>query len=258
MTEPITETRHGYRARNRAVPVSEAGGWKAFAGIGAAFLFTAAMVAALWAFDINDEVVRLLNWIENQGVLAPLIFILLMALVVILLLPGVFFTTGAGFVFGLLEGTLYTVTGTTLGAGVAFLIARRFLGPQAKRFLEEHAARLRFVTDEMASEGWKIVLLMRLVPFFPTKLANYFLGLTSFPFVGFLGGSLIGFIPFTIHNVYLGSLAATLTVERQQVREPWQWALYLAGFAVTVGFAVYLMRLSRRALAQYTQQEGGR
>lgn len=231
--------------------------WKAYGGIGAAFLLTAGFIAALWIFDFDDDVVRLLTWIDDQGSLAPLFFILLMVLVVLLIVPGVFFTTGAGFVFGVFRGTLFCIAGTTLGSALAFLIARHFFGPRAERFLEKHVPRLRFVTDEMAPDGWKVVLLMRLVPLFPTKLANYFLGLTKFPFWGFVGGSALGFLPFTLHNVYLGSLAAQLTVARDQPREPWQWALFLGGFAVTVGFVAYLTRLSRRALAKYAGTKKG-
>ena len=37
-------------------------------------------------------------------------------LVVVFLLPGVLFTTGAGFVFGVVEGSIVVLLGTTLGA----------------------------------------------------------------------------------------------------------------------------------------------
>jgi hypothetical protein len=47
-----------------------------------------------------------------------------MAAVVVLVLPGVLFTTGAGFVFGVVKGSIYVVTGTTLGAVLAFLNSR--------------------------------------------------------------------------------------------------------------------------------------
>jgi len=38
------------------------------------------------------------------------------------------FTTGVGFVFGVAKGTLCVVLGTTLGATLAFLIARHCFG----------------------------------------------------------------------------------------------------------------------------------
>lgn len=62
-------------------------------------------IGLLIHFGATDYVLRLLRWFHALGVWAPLLFILLMAAVVVLL-PGVLFTTGAGFVFGVLEGSL--------------------------------------------------------------------------------------------------------------------------------------------------------
>jgi hypothetical protein len=42
-------------------------------------------------------------------------------------------------------------------------------------------ARLRVVSEELTPHGWKIVLLTRLIPFFPGKISNYFFGLTPSP-----------------------------------------------------------------------------
>jgi uncharacterized membrane protein YdjX (TVP38/TMEM64 family) len=107
------------------------------------------------------------------------------------------------------------------------------------------------VSDEMSPRGWKIVLLTRLIPFFPSKVANYFFGLTKFSLRGFVGGSLVGFLPFTVHNVYLGSLAAEIATSGAR-HEKWtslQWGLYGLGFLAAVITVIYLARLARRALA---------
>lgn len=104
-------------------------------GIAASILFVAAILALLVYFGVDEQVVRLLQWFDAQGAWAPLLFILIMAAVVVLLLPGVLFTTGAGFVFGVVKGSLYVVAGTTLGATLAFLIARHLFGQRARRFI---------------------------------------------------------------------------------------------------------------------------
>jgi uncharacterized membrane protein YdjX (TVP38/TMEM64 family) len=221
-------------------------------GIAASVLFVAAALAVMLHFDAHEQVLDLLRWFDAQGAWAPLLFILIMAAVVVLVLPGVLFTTGAGFVFGVVEGTLVVVIGTTLGAALAFLIARHLFGQRARRFILARS-RLHLVNEELTPHGWKIVLLTRLIPFFPGKISNYFFGLTSFSLRGFVGGSLLGFIPFSIHNVYLGSIAADLSTlgARNLERSPLQWAVYGAGFVATVVAVVYLNRLARRALARY-------
>lgn len=225
--------------------------------IAASVLLVAVVLAVLIYFGAHDQVLHLLRWFDEQGAWAPLLFILVMAAVVVLVLPGILFTTGAGFVFGVVEGSIYIVLGTTLGAAFAFLIARYLFGARARQFVLTHA-KLKFVSEEMTPQGWRIVLLTRLIPFFPGKLSNYFFGLTSFSFRGYVGGSLIGFIPFSVHNVYLGSIAADIATlgERHVGRTPIEWGLYGIGFLATIGIVVYLNRLARRALSRYTEYNG--
>ena len=214
------------------------------------------LLAVLYALGIHQQVVTMLQWIDRQGAWAAILFIVVMALAVLLLLPGVLFTTGAGFVFGIVEGTLYVVTGTVLGAAAAFLIARYLMGQRARKYVINHA-RLAVMNDELTPHGWKIVLLSRLIPFFPAKVSNFVFGLTNFSFRGFVGGSILGFIPFSLHNVYLGSLAAEITTMavRESSRSPLEWSIYGIGFVSTVIAVLYLNRLARRALGRYTDNE---
>ncbi|MGO1232556.1 MAG: TVP38/TMEM64 family protein [Marinobacter sp.] len=210
------------------------------------------IVGLLYAFGVHQQVVELLRWVDGQGAWAAVMFVGLMAAAMVFLLPGVLLTTGAGFVFGLLEGTIYVVVGTTIGSAIAFLIARHWLGDYAHVYIRDRA-KLSMVSNEMAPHGWKIVLLTRLIPFFPGKLSNFLFGLTNFKFSGFVAGTFLGVIPFSIHNVYLGSLAADLSTlgVRESGRSPLEWAIYGAGFVGTVLAVVFLNRLARRALARY-------
>lgn len=227
--------------------------------VAASILFVSAIVILLIYLDMHKDMVRLLRWVEVQEPWSAALCILIMAAVVVLLLPGVFFTTGAGFVFGVVEGSIYVVVGTTLGAVIAFLTARYLLGERAARFIRSHS-RLRMVNDEMARHDWKVVLLTRLIPFFPSKISNYFFGLSSFSFRGYTLGSLIGFIPFSVHNAYLGSIAADLATagERELGRSPMEWALYGAGFVLALIAVLYCNRLARRALARYAHESNSR
>ena len=219
-------------------------------------LVVAAILALLVRAGAHEQILLGLEWVESQGLWAPLFFILIMVVAVVLLLPGLPLTTGAGFVFGLVEGSLYVVLGTTLGAVLAFVIARYFFGARARQFILSRA-KLRLVGEEMRPHGLKIVLLLRLIPFFPSKLANYFLGLTPVRLPHYAFGSLVGFIPFSVHNVYLGSIAADISTlgVRDLGRTPLEWALYGGGFVATVIVIVYLNRLSQRALRRYTRQD---
>ena len=221
-------------------------------------VFVALLLAVLIYFDAHEQLLELLRWVDTKGAWAALLFILIMAAVVVLLLPGVLLTTGAGLVFGVVEGSIYVVVGTTLGAIVAFLIARYLFGQRARGFVMSRA-KLRLVSAALTPQGWKIVLLTRLIPFFPSKLSNYFFGLTSFSLRGFVAGSVLGFIPFSVHNVYLGSIAVDLSAlaSGSLERSPLEWFVYAAGFAATVIAVLYLNRLARRALGRYLSDDSG-
>ncbi|MDY0282217.1 MAG: TVP38/TMEM64 family protein [Salinivirgaceae bacterium] len=244
-------------ASSASAPSSATGLKRPLLGIAAGIVFVGLVLAVLVYFDLHEQLVELLEWIDAQGAMAAVYFILLMTAVVVLLLPGIFLTTGAGFVFGLVEGTVLVVAGTVIGASLAFLIARHLFGERASRFILSRS-NLQVVSDEMARHDFKVVMLTRLIPFFPGKISNYFFGLTKFTFKGFVLGSLIGFIPFSLHNVYLGSITADLaSLSRGEVaRSPLQWALYGLGFVATIVALLYFNNLARRALAAYSQESG--
>ncbi len=212
-------------------------------------------IGLLLYFDLDDRIIAVLQWLEDQGWQASLLFILIMAAAIVVLAPGVIFTMGAGFVFGVIKGTLLVFAGTVLGSTLAFLIARYLVGPRPSRWLMSHIKppHLGLVLRE---EGWRMIMLTRLVPLFPFKLSNYFFGLTPVRLWDFVLGNAIGIIPITLHNVYLGSIAADLTTLGQlEERTPLQWTFYGIGFVLAVIAVIGLTRMARRALAQKIKRE---
>jgi len=219
-------------------------------------LLIAAVVGGFLYFDAQSYVLRLFDWLDGLGAWAPPLFILIDMLVVVFVLPGIIFTLGAGFLFGVLKGSLYVVIGTTLGATIAFITAKHFFGERASMFLLSHP-KLKIVDEEFKHEGWKIILLTRLVPFFPFKLSNYFFGVAQFSLRDFFFGSLFGIMPITIFNVYIGSLSADLATLglRSSSRSKAEWIVYGIGFVITIGALVYITCLARKALDNYISKE---
>ena len=215
---------------------------------------SATALAAVWTFqgELQALSLLLLARIEALGPWGPPILIGLEITVVVTLLPGVVLTLGGGYLFGFVAGTAYMMTGTTVGAIISFLIARYFFGERARRYILEHP-RLQLLSDEFTPEAWKIVLLTRLIPFFPYKLSNYFFGLTPFRFGHFLFGTFFGLLPLTSAMVYLGSLAADLTAIGLggSARSPAVWALFGLGLVAAVVAIVYVARHAHRALERY-------
>jgi uncharacterized membrane protein YdjX (TVP38/TMEM64 family) len=201
------------------------------------------------------QVLRFFAWLDGLGGWAGPLFILMDMVVVVLVLPGFVLTLGAGFMFGVLKGSLYVIIGTTLGATIAFIIARHFLGEKTARFVQAHS-KLKVMDTVIKKEGLKIVLLTRLVPFFPFKLSNYFFGLTQVSLHHFIIGVLFGIIPITVNNVYIGSLAADLATLGlcNPSRTGIEWALHGIGFIIAAGSFVWITRIARKALADYYRE----
>jgi len=208
-------------------------------------------------FGAQAHLERLFVWIESLGLWGLAFYLILHALVIVFLLPGVFFTLGAGFLFGVLKGSLLIVTATTLGAGIAFGISRLLLHERAKHFLLSHA-KARVITAAISTDGWKVILLSRLIPFFPFKASNYIFGLMNFRLRDFLAGTFIGVIPWSVTNVYIGWLAGDLAAASatNRVRTPLEWGLYVGGLVIAVGFVVYVGRRAQRALRELENGNG--
>lgn len=220
--------------------------------IALSLLLVAIGVGGLLYFDVQDYILQLFEWLDGLGIWGPIFFMLIVMMIVVMMLPGVLFTLGAGFLFGPLLGSLYIVIATTTGALIAFILARYFFSATVSRFLHAHE-RLRVLNDEFSQEGWKFILLTRMIPFFPFKPANYFFGVTDFTLRDFLIGTFFGIMPITFFNVYLGSLAADLTMlgARDSPRSGLEWGLYGLGFLIMVVALVYITQHARKALDRY-------
>jgi|GEM_PF-173094 len=207
-------------------------------------LSTLAIIALLivfFLFDSKQQILQILEWLDSNESMAVPIFIFTNMLFVVLVLPGVFLTMGAGFMFGVLQGSIYVILSTTIGSSISFIIARYFFSARISDYFLCHP-RLRLIDIKFSGTGWKGVFLTRLIPFFPFKLSNYFFGLASFSLRDFIFGSFFGIMPFTIFNVYIGSLAADLATlgVRNTERSLGHWLFYGLGFSLSIAALVFI------------------
>ena len=223
--------------------------------IAAIALFIAGAVLFVY-FDVQGYLLDALAWVEAQGAWGPIIVFAMVVVAVVFILPGIVFTLGSGFLFGVVTGATVIILATTLGAAIAFLIARYFFSEGAQDYLRNHE-RLAIIQRELAGHGWKVVMLTRLVPFFPFKLSNYFFGITDFNFRDFIVGTFLGIIPYSLLNVYIGSLASDLATigQGERSRTTLEWIIYGLGFLAAVVAVFQLTRIARQALAKHINSE---
>jgi len=160
-----------------------------------------AAVAAAVTFRDRFDAAALENWVNSAGTAGPLLFMAIYALVTVLFLPGSVITLVGGALFGPVWGTLWNLTGATIGASLAFLIAR-YLG--ADWVARRAGPRIKQLDEGVTAEGWRFVAFVRLVPLFPFNLLNYALGLTRIPFLAYVLATWVFMLPGAIAYTWLG------------------------------------------------------
>jgi len=210
-------------------------------------------LAALWWLgrSAGAHFAEFADWVKAQGALAPILFVLAYAAAVVAFVPGSLLTLAGGAIFGVGWGTLYVFVAATLGASLAFLIARYVARGEVERRLAGNP-KLAAIDRAVGAEGRKVVFLMRLSPAFPFSLLNYALGLTQVRFVDYLIACL-GMLPGTLLYVYSGKLAgdvAALAGGAAPAQGAGYWALLALGLVATLLVTVLITRTARRALAQ--------
>lgn len=141
------------------------------------------------------------GWIDGFGLAAPLIFMLIYAMGTVLFFPGSVLTLAGGAIFGPLWGTLYNLTGATLGATLAFIVARYLAADWVE---QKSGGRVKQLKEGVESEGWRFVAFVRLVPLFPFNVLNYALGLTRIKLSHYILTSYICMLPGALAYTYLG------------------------------------------------------
>ena len=202
--------------------------------------------ATAWSFLPVKEWVKAFNdWIEQRGALGYVIFIAAYAIAAVLFFPGSLLTIGAGLAFGLWRGFAVVSAGATLGAALAFLVARYFLRHRVEEAAKNNP-KFAAMDEAIGREGWKMVALLRLSPLVPFNLSNYLYGVTKIGFWPYVAASWAGMLPGTFLYVYLGAAGKEAT--SGEAAGPWKWALFGAGLVATIVVTVWISRVAKRAV----------
>ncbi len=150
-----------------------------------------------------ENVPKIKTWVESFGVIAPLIYIGLYLLSTVFFLPGFPVTVLAGFVFGPLWGVFYASIASLISVASAFLVARYVARDLVEGWVKGNA-QFRKIDEQVEEQGWRILMVTRLIPIFPFNLQNYAYGLTKIRFWTFVLTSAVFMFPGTIVFVMLG------------------------------------------------------
>ncbi len=155
----------------------------------------AGVIAVLKLFVTPERIEQLDGFVESLGVWGPLVYITVYIAGTLFFLPGLALTAVSG-VFGAVWGTVYVSIASTIGASLAFLLARTALRPMVEGWSKGHAA-FRKMDEGVETHGWRMIMITRLVPIFPFNFQNYAYGLTRINFWTYVLVSWICMLPGT-------------------------------------------------------------
>ena len=197
-----------------------------------------------WLRNFND-------WVGQMGVIGIFIFIAVYAVATVLLAPGAILTIGAGFAFGLWKGFLAVSAGATLGASLAFLVAR-FIARDKIEAIAQRNEKFRRIDSAIGKPGAKLIFLLRLSPVIPFNLSNYFYGLTGVKFWPYVLASWIGMMPGTLLYVYIGvagKAAVSAVAGGEAMKHGWQYWTFLGiGLLATMIVTIWVTKIARDAV----------
>ncbi|PCJ51455.1 MAG: hypothetical protein COA73_17385 [Candidatus Hydrogenedentota bacterium] len=202
--------------------------------------------------DIQGAITGALDWIEAQGALGFVLFIVLYIVACVFVIPGSLITLGGGAIYGLPLGFALVSAGSTLGATITFIISRYL----ARDFVEGKVAsnkKFKAMDDAVAQQGWKIVFLTRLTPVMPFSLQNYGYGITKVSLPHYILATWIGMMPGTVLYVYLGTLGGQAAEGGASTAE---WIMRGVALAATVVVTIFITRIARKALVQAVDTDG--
>ncbi|MGB4781221.1 TVP38/TMEM64 family protein [Candidatus Methylomirabilis sp.] len=188
--------------------------------------------------DLSANEQAVVRYVKQSGPWAPLVFIGLQALqIVVAPIPGEATGIIGGYLFGTLAGLIYSTIGLTIGSCLAFGMGRWLGHHFARRFVTPKTYEMFFFLTR--TQGKLITFLLFLIPGFPKDFLCYIIGASPMSFGTFFLLSVVGRIPGTW----------LLSMQGRQVRTAHYGSLFALVFFLSA--ALLLLYLYREPLFRW-------
>lgn len=218
--------------------------------IAISLLLLVAIGTALIFLPVEQKLKDFLLWIkEDLGPFGPIALALAYIPLTVVAVPASVLTLGGGYLFGLPVGFVADSLGATLGATAAFLLGRT-IGKSYVTSKIKHYPKFQAVSVAIQRSGFKIVLLLRVVPLLPFNMLNYLLSVTPVRLGEYMLATWLGMMPITFALVYVGTTLKDLS----DITHGWhevsvfRWVLMMVGIALAVILIVCITRVAKSSL----------
>ncbi|MES9871194.1 MAG: FAD-dependent oxidoreductase [Sedimenticola sp.] len=222
------------------------------------FLIIAALVASFFIFDLGQYLTleymkakqaELEGFRQENPFGTAAAFFLVYVAVTALSLPGAtVMTLVVGAVFGLFWGFLLVSFASTLGATLAFLVARFLLHDAVQ---DRFGDKLRAINDGVRKDGAFYLFGLRLVPIFPFFVINLVMGLTPMRTWTYAWVSQVGMLAGTLVYVNAGTQLGKLETLSGILSPNLLISFALLGVFPLIAKKVLQVIKARKALAGY-------
>ncbi len=158
-------------------------------------------VLGVFEYVSIDNAHKIKNYIHKLGVLGPIIYIIFFVIGCVAFIPAPPMAIIAGMTFGPINGSIYTCIAALISDSSAFLIAR-YIAKDVVQNKIKTSKSLSKIDNLVKNNGWRILIITRLVPGFPYMLQSYAYGITNIEFKSYILVSWIltipGIIAFTL------------------------------------------------------------
>lgn len=183
--------------------------------------------------------------LQKAGPMAPLVFMLVKAAVVVAIVPVAPLDVAAGALFGPLLGSVYSIVGSQAGAIACFYIARLLGRDAISRLMKKDIV----FCDRCAEKHLALLIFFaRLEPMISFALVSYGAGLTNISLTAYAISTFLGMAPITITLNYYGRtfLTGNLTLQ-----------IVLGLILVVLMFLVPIWIKRRNPWGLYEKMKGG-
>jgi len=203
---------------------------------------------AFFGGEIGRHIDGVEAWIAGLGPWAPLVFILLYAVLSSVFVPDLLLGIVAGSAFGFTQGLVAVAVGSLGGATLQYVLARRLLKRIIDGFLISRPV-LAVILGAVRQQEMKLQLLIRLTPL-NRAVTSYALGAIGVGF-GRFAVACVALIPSLSLEVYVGYAGKQLArmAGRPEHTVVLHDVMVIAGLAVAVAVMAVVSRTARDAVA---------
>lgn len=168
------------------------------------YLLNPGLFQELWEVCLSGDMHRVAEYIQSYGPWAMVFsFILVLCVNAIGFPPAIIFSSANALIFGIVPGIILAWIAETVGVTISFILLRFLFRDAAEEVIAKHSS-LQKIDELSGKDGFKIMLIARLVPYLPSGLLNALGAISKLSLRDYVLAALIGKLPSTAIEAMIG------------------------------------------------------